>query len=121
MDNISEMKALKKRINDAEAEADVLASSIRESQRELSRKQTVIRELQQRLDQLTPKEIVVSDHAVLRYIERCGYVDLDAIRESIKTAPLVNAINTLGNGKFPLHDENGLRAVVKDKVIVTIY
>ena len=61
---------------------------------------------------------IVSEHAVLRYLERKSNIDIDAIKAEILTDETANKIKELGSGKFPIGD--GLRAVVKRNVIVSI-
>lgn len=60
----------------------------------------------------------VTDHAVLRYIQRSRDIDIDAIRREILNNNVENCIENLGDGKYPI--ESGIVAVVKDKKIVTI-
>ena len=64
------------------------------------------------------KGITVSEHAILRYLERVKLIDLKAIEEEIITEKLKSAVSILGgNGKYPL---NGCRAILKNNTIVTI-
>lgn len=60
----------------------------------------------------------VTDHAVLRYLERVHGVDVESVRRAILTPENKALIKRLKNGKFPLG--HGLIAVVKDEVVVTI-
>ena len=62
-------------------------------------------------------EPVVSEHALLRYIERKMDFDLDEIKKEILTDDLKIMIKKLGNGKYPI--VNG-KAVVKEGVIISI-
>lgn len=64
------------------------------------------------------KEIIISEHAMLRYIERIKGINLDEIKTEILTPQLLSTVKTMGNGKFP--SGNGFRAVVKDNTIITI-
>lgn len=71
------------------------------------------------LEELKPKAIKVSDHAVLRYLERQAGIDVQAIKQAILDDPkLPGFIETLGgSGKFPV---NGFQVVMKDYTVVTI-
>ena len=62
------------------------------------------------------KPLTISDHALIRYLERSVGVNTDEIRQSILDT--IGSVSKLGNGKFPIGD--GIRAVVKDRVVVTI-
>ena len=62
-------------------------------------------------------ELTISDHAIVRYIERVMNIDINQTREEIKSKvqPLSQQ---LGDGKYPLI--NNTQAVVKDNIVVTI-
>lgn len=64
------------------------------------------------------KPLQVSDHAVLRYIERVMEIDIEKIKAIILSdRAKAFADNGFGDGTFPNGDH---RAVVKDKMIVTV-
>jgi hypothetical protein len=69
------------------------------------------------MGKLKPPAIVVTDHAVIRYMERAMGIDVDAVRAKIlsdcgsRAAALPNA-----NLAIP----GGLYAVVRDGAVVTI-
>lgn len=114
----SELKALQRRRNEAAKELESQKEAIKEEQRELTRKQAELAKLELQLSQLTDKEPIVSEHALLRYIERYLGADLEAIRERILTPELTERINSFPNGRFEIG--GGFVAVVRDKVITTI-
>ena len=66
-------------------------------------------------------DVTISDHAVLRYLERVVGFDITQIKSEILTAEAAMAIKQLGDGKYPV-DLNGnqYRAIVHDNVVVTI-
>ena len=64
------------------------------------------------------KEVIISEHALLRYLEGAMDVDLDAVKKVMLTESLIASITSLHNGIFPM--KHGVRAVVKNNVIVTI-
>ena len=63
-------------------------------------------------------EITVCEHAVIRYLERAMFVDIEEIKAKILTKDLECQILALGNGKYPIG--NGLKAVVKNNTIITV-
>lgn len=63
-------------------------------------------------------EPIVSEHAMLRYVERVLKVDLGAVRAAILTARNVATINFVRSGKVPLGD--GITLVVKDRTVVSV-
>lgn len=66
----------------------------------------------------TQNKIRISDHAKLRFLERVMDFDFAALENLINTPKLLDAIDKLGNGEYPLG--NGFTAVVMNKVVVTI-
>lgn len=65
--------------------------------------------------------VIVSDHACVRYFERVEGRDMRLIKATILPEQLRHQIEVLGNGEFP-HDIDGIPVtlVVKNKTILTI-
>lgn len=64
------------------------------------------------------KEIEVSEHAILRYLERVIGMDIEAIKDKICTKELKSMVEILGNnGTYPV---DNFRVKMKDSTIVTI-
>lgn len=66
------------------------------------------------------KDPIVSEHAILRYLEYIEGIDLDEIRKNILNNKSMEQTKTLGAGKYPLAGHNGYRFVFKDNTIITI-
>tara|TARA_B100002049_G_scaffold210911_1_gene173627 strand:+ start:525 stop:752 length:228 start_codon:yes stop_codon:yes gene_type:complete len=66
-------------------------------------------------DQLKPR---VSDHALVRYLERVRGLDVEAIRAEILTPRTVDAMAFVGDGCVPLCP--GATAIVRDMTIITV-
>lgn len=67
------------------------------------------------------QEVDISDHAVLRYMQRVVGFDMDTIRAEMIPAITHKAIESLGDGKYPI-ELNGMKycAIVCGGTIVTI-
>ncbi len=64
-----------------------------------------------------PDELMVSDHAMVRFFERVLGYDIGKIKSEILSDQVKTLVDKLGCGKFP----NGkYHVVVKDKVVRTI-
>lgn len=63
------------------------------------------------------QDLRVSEHALLRLCERKFELPIAKMEEAIR-AKLEPIVNEFGNGKYPIGD--GLKAIVKDRVVVTI-
>ena len=71
----------------------------------------------------TEGRVVVSDHAVVRYLERRYGMDLDAIRAEIAPPAVASAVVALGGtAQIDVPAKHGPHTVVvKDLVVVTVY
>lgn len=67
---------------------------------------------------LSQTEIIVSDHAVVRYLERVMGMSIDSIKKKIVTEKVNELINKLGNGVFPVDDV--FKITVNNKVVTTV-
>jgi len=62
--------------------------------------------------------VSLSDHAILRYLERVEKIDVESVRKKILTGQLKEFVATVGNnGKFPI---KGGKAIIRNGVIVTV-
>ena len=122
MSTTTEMKRLQTRLKDLQDElkqAEQERSVADQKTRTLRGK---IKGVEKSIQRLTQKEIVVTEHAMLRYIERVLKLDLEEVRKRILSPKVRGYIDELGSGKFPQNGEetNKYRVVVKNRVVTTI-
>lgn len=111
-------KQLEKRIETLNIEYDAKREEVSRIEKGLDHLAGEINRLKRNLEELKPKAVRVSDHAVLRYLERKAGIDVEAIRKSILESDLPAMVGALGgSGKFPI---NGYQVVLKDYTVVTI-
>lgn len=67
---------------------------------------------------LSQTEIIISDHAIVRYLERVEGIDMEDVKKKIATEKVTELINKLGNGIFPVNDV--FKITVNKKVITTV-
>ncbi len=104
----AEIEAIKSematRLSGFQAEAQSMRSQLGQIESELSRREA--------RDAIEPN---ISDHALLRYIERRSGVDMDALRAELMTPALINAVKAGATGlKGPLGT-----FVIKGSTVVT--
>ena len=76
-------------------------------------------ELRRRLDELHSAPIMVTDHAIVRFLERVKGIDIEKLKQEITDPELIEQMRQQGdNGTFVV---NNLQYVVNDRVIVTMY
>lgn len=64
-------------------------------------------------------DVVVTEHAMLRYCERVLRIDMQAIKDAIACSAVKGMAKVLGSGKFPVADK-GFAVKVNKGVAVTV-
>ena len=113
-----QITSLKKRISKIDVEIEEIKAEQRRQSTQINSLMTERQKLNDMVESLIPKKLIVSDHAILRYIERIMGIDVDSIRNTIANDKVQELVNTLGDAKVPIGD--GAYAVVKNHSIVTI-
>ena len=90
------------------------------SQNEYYEQETIISTIRKEIKAIKNEDIIVSEHAILRYFQYVLGFNLQDIIKNLLTDELRYNINIIGNGKFPVENNEGVKAVVKDNVIVTL-
>ncbi len=98
--------------------------------REINQILKTIRNIDSRIESLKVKEIkndsiTVTEHAILRYLERVKGIDIEEVKKEIVSAKTLAQINTLGAGYYPCvyKGEEGdcaYQVRVKDNAVVTV-
>ena len=86
-----------------------------------TRHQKICRRLQRvesAIASLQSQQIIMTEHAMLRYLERVKGIDFTELCQQVITEQLKTQIKTLGDGKYPIGD--GYRVVVKNNAILTV-
>lgn len=117
---MSELDKLKEKMEFYEAELVKLKSEKSNLKSKTQDTIDTLKELAEKIDlaERTQKEIFITDHAILRYLERVEGMDIDAIRKKITTEQVSKLIHQLGNGVFPVNDV--FKITVNDKKITTV-
>jgi predicted RND superfamily exporter protein len=79
-------------------------------------KQKELNEIQQNINKMMP-EIVITEHALLRYFQRVLGYDLEEIKNKILPDKAKEDISKLNTCEYPVE---GFKLIVKNNVIVTI-
>lgn len=78
-----------------------------------------IKSITSKIERLNSKNTLrVSEHAVLRYLERVKGIDISQVEKDILSESVMALIEQLGGtGKYP---NNGFHVVIKDNTVVTV-
>jgi predicted nucleic acid-binding Zn-ribbon protein len=120
MKNARKIKGLQTQIKKLEADAQVITERVKTDQREVSQKMKRANDLRKQIQRLEGNgEIKVTEHAILRYLERVEGLDLKAIEEKIITDQIRELVRELGgSGEFPSNE--GFLVRMKNYTIITI-
>ena len=113
-----ELKGLQVRRNKAEAELSQINHEMKELAKRQSEAQKLINNLQEQIKAISQSEPVVSEHALLRYMERVQGMDIEKTKREILTDERIQAIKFMRNGKIAL--PSGHSIVVRDRTVVTV-
>jgi hypothetical protein len=65
------------------------------------------------------KRVPITDHAIVRYLERGLNIDIDELKHSILSNAACQVIMRTGDGRYPL--DRDLVGIVKDGTLITIH
>lgn len=113
------IKQLNDRLFILQSEIEVISKDIDNLIAVRKRKQTEITAIKGRINKLKCKiGVSVSDHALVRYMERVKCVDIHSAKEAILNEKTLLLIEQMGpNGTYPC---DGFSIVVKNNVVVTV-
>lgn len=114
------LKRLSTRKNELETKLKEAEAVRLEADEEAVRLRQKLEKVKETEEYLT-KDVVVSEHAVLRYFERILGYDLEEIRRKILPVSVQEQVRKLRGGTFPV-GKNGdaFHIVVKQQVVVTV-
>ena len=88
-------------------------------EKEISTLEESLKSLEQKINNLQNSDLIVSEHAIIRYIERVIGINIEEIVEKIATEKMKKMVEWCGNGLYP--SENGdFKLKINNNVVVTI-
>lgn len=114
-----ELKALQSQIAQLDVEVSGLQTQFDTTKSDLDRKRGRLKAMKQKLHEALKQNDtpVVSEHAMLRYLERVKGIDLDAIRKEIMDEHTETLVKFTTSGRIK-KDSHVL--VIKNNVVITI-
>lgn len=77
-----------------------------------------IKDIKDKIKNIKKDKVILTEHALFRYIERFYEIDINKIKDEILSDKAINKVLTCGDGTYPL--QNGMKIIVKNNTIVTI-
>lgn len=76
-----------------------------------------IKNIESRIEKNTNVKMIISEHAMLRFIEREIGIDMEELQERILPSKNMKAISKLGDGEFPIGNH---KVRVRNNTVVTV-
>lgn len=116
--NAQTLKGLQTQQDKVTAELKDLKSQQTALTQDINHKSNQLAQLRQKIHDLqkNQSELVVSEHAILRYLERVRKYDMKTASQSILTHEL-REIAKLGDGRYTV---NGYTLIIKNNVVTTV-
>lgn len=114
------LKGLETKYKELETKRNMVIKEAHDKQKQASKLKKEMGQIKQQIDHLKQKKdgnIIVSEHAMLRYIERVLGIDLDDLQKKILDENDAKVVGAMGNGTFP---RDGFSIKVKDGTVVTV-
>lgn len=109
---------LTKKIQTLEQEIEAMKTDVGTKQKELSTKTKIVQSLKQKMATVNAGKPIITDHAVVRYLERVKGMNIAEVEKEILSEATIELVKKFeGVGTFPC---DGFRIVVKNNVVVTI-
>lgn len=115
--NAQELKRFNTEIDTLRSLVNNLREDKKEIESNIKAKVNKIKALEKKREGLKDKEIIVSEHAILRYFENVLGFDLKEVERKILTDDVKSSISKLGDGKYPIGD---VKIVVRGNVVTTL-
>ncbi len=118
---MTEMKKLSTLKSKLEGELDALKDEQKLLSKQINAKNTQIENIENQIKKLKKDSngLIVSEHALLRYIERVIGINLDDIANNILTEEVIKQYSSLGNGTYSVNGGD-FKVVIKDKMVLSI-
>ena len=119
----AELKQLKIRHIQLTAEERRAKEEMKEAQQRHSVITSKLKHVHDKIESLKTvnPDLTISEHAILRYLERVLGVDIEGIKKEIICDALRSAVSSLGDGTYPiLNTPKKAQCVVKNNHIITI-
>lgn len=114
------LKGLETKFKELDAKRNIIIKEIESKQQEAANLKKEMGQIKNQIDNLKSKasgNIIVSEHSLLRYIERVLGIDLKEIEYKILSDEDKQIVSALGNCTYP---KDGFKLKIKDGTVVTI-
>lgn len=115
--NKTSLKGYQSQLEKLNGEREVLLFKLKGVEDELRTNNRRRKAIESRVKHIKETDLTVSEHAILRYIERIEVCNPAEVKDKIITDKLKEMVDTLGDGVYPLEN---CKVKVRSKTIVTV-
>ena len=115
-----ELKRLHTYESKIKAEIDEILLEKRTCESRLTNAYQRYQNVQRQIEALKKSDPIITEHALLRYLERVKGIDLGQIQKEIMTEYMIDMIKRIHSGKIPIPGMNGVRVIVRNESIVSV-
>lgn len=115
----SKLKILQSKIAGLESRKKVLNMDQIMIMQEINKIEKEIQRANENIERLIEKDIIVSEHCLLRYFERVLNYNLEDIKKDILTEKIKEQYRELGAGTFP-NEKGNFKIIIKNNVVITL-
>lgn len=113
----TELKSLETQLTRSEAELRAARTQQNEVNQSVNMLGQRIAALKAKINQAKSTDIIVSEHAILRYLERVTGIPIEEVKAAILPDGIKKLAMTAGSGKYPVGTH---KIVVRGNTVVTI-
>jgi hypothetical protein len=117
MNKSSELKHLQVHADNLSNEIKLLDENRQSINKNINNKQQELNTINKKISEFTLSAPIVTEHALLRYIERILGIDLDKITNDILTEQNIKTIDFAGSCKIK---SSGVEFIVKDRKVISV-
>lgn len=115
--NAHELKQLNVRIEKERTVLNLLIQEQQDIQSKINKSKQIIKDLETKIKKELNSSVVISEHAILRYLERVKGIDLEEIKQELLDEKTYNMIDFAKSCRVK---KSGYDIIAKNNVIVTI-
>lgn len=115
----AQIKSLEVRKNDIENDIKLLKGQREEINKRIEKEESQLKNIKNQLETIRKRDggIVITEHAILRYLERVKGINLETAKEEILSPKAREIALTLNNGKIPSGNH---KVILKNNRVVSV-
>lgn len=111
------LKGYQTKLNNLNKDLDKLKKESSVTNSKIVKKRRDIADVVSRINTLHNGRVVISEHAIIRYLERVQGINIEAIKDMMLDDKTRGSINVLTSGSFPIQ---GGSLIVVNNVVTTV-